>query len=67
MPIYEYKCGICNLTIAITKTIDEYQSELPCENLKEASLDKCPGTMTRVFTTPPGIIFEGGGWGCKNS
>jgi len=65
MPVYEYKCDICGLIISITKKIDEHQLELPCDNLEGASLDRCTGTMKRIFTEPPGIIFNGGGWGCK--
>ena len=60
MPIYEYKCELCDLTTTIISSIEDYESEVSCRD------NDCSGIMKRVFTNPPGIIFEGGGWGCKN-
>ena len=60
MPVYEYKCELCQLLTNITSSIDEYVAEIPCCNLE------CAGTMKRVFIDPPGIIFNGCGWGCKS-
>jgi putative FmdB family regulatory protein len=54
MPIYEYKCMICDYRITQTQSINENENKPVCIN--------CNKNMDRVFTIQT-IIFKGNGWG----
>jgi putative FmdB family regulatory protein len=51
MPIYEFKCNVCQISIEIEKSIHE-ESQPIC----------CGANMSRTYSTF-GITFKGKGWG----
>jgi putative FmdB family regulatory protein len=50
MPIYDYKCGVCSISIEFERGFGEDREPLCCNQ-----------TMTRQWSSP-GIIFNGSGF-----
>jgi putative FmdB family regulatory protein len=51
MPIYEFKCTVCQISIEVDKSIHEERQPICCGQ-----------NMSRTYSTF-GISFKGTGWG----
>lgn len=56
MPIYEYKCGSCELQFALIKPIGEQPATVRCEK------ENCKGRAMRVPSVPAPAHFKGAGF-----
>jgi len=57
MPTYDYKCPQCSGRFEQNVTMDERAVAPMCGD--------CIVPMERVYSSAPGVIFRGNGWGSK--
>ena len=51
MPTFDYQCNECGTTIEFRREFGEDREPFCCEK-----------TMTRLWTSPPGVLFNGSGF-----
>lgn len=59
MPRYDYRCGSCGLVVEIEHGMTEDTSHL-------YECPACHGGLRKMISRVAGVIFRGGGWGCKS-
>jgi putative FmdB family regulatory protein len=55
MPVYDYKCNTCDLTMTVIRSIKDTESNPICVN--------CAKELSRVYDSAPAVTFKGNGWG----
>jgi putative FmdB family regulatory protein len=51
MPVYDYKCNVCSSVIEFQRGFGEDREPSCCQTI-----------MTRMWTSPPGVLFNGSGF-----